>query len=154
MYNIANGGAYCMKKVITSILGVILLLSIFTGCESNTNSKDISISKSKEEKIIIDKSNLDSYSTTLLKSINYSYKKQKELDLTTKNDLTEYLNKYHGEDFYKNNTLTAKEKDQIDDVFLTSLGLKYLLEAKQSNDNEKVKIQQKVLSDLLEKYEF
>lgn len=141
-----------MQKVIASILGIFLLLSIFTGCELNSNTKDKP--KNKEEKIVIDKSTLDSYSTTLLKSINYSYKKQKDLDSTTKNDLTEYLNKYHGDDFYKNNTLTAKEKDQIDDVFLTSLGLRYLLEAKKSNDTEKVKIQQKVLSDLLEKYNF
>lgn len=140
-----------MKKVTIYILGVFLLLSIFAGCELNPNNDK---PKNKEEKIVIDKSTLDSYSITLLKSINHSYKKQKDLNSTTKNDLIEYLNKYHGEDFYKNNTLTAKEKDKIDDVFLTSLGLKYLLEAKQSNDTEKVKIQQKVLSNLLEKYNF
>ncbi|MDF2802355.1 MAG: hypothetical protein K0S61_2258 [Anaerocolumna sp.] len=154
MYNIANGGIISMKKIIISILSIFLLASVATSCGLNSKNTNSDVNKPKEEKIVIDKSNFDSYSTTLLKAINHSFKKGKDLDGPTKNDIEEYLTKYHGDDFYTNKSLSTDYKNKVDDVFLTSINLKSFFEAKQSKDTEKIATQQKILTELLNKYSF
>lgn len=140
-----------MKKLIIGILSIFLLISMLTACDLNSKNTNVTINKPKEEKIVIDKTTFDSYSLTLLKAMRSSLKNEKDLDNNTKNDITEYLNKYHSDDFY-HSKLSTSDTHKSEVVFLTSISLKYFFEAKKINDKQSMTVEKKCLNDLLAEY--
>lgn len=109
----------------------------------------------KDVPIKIDKSNFDTFSKTLLSAINQAYKNETGLDYLTDEDLHEYLNSYRGSNYFTSqNQMDTKEKDICDDVFLTSINLRNLIQSKEKHDNKNIQIQKNILSYLFSKYKF
>lgn len=134
-----------MKKI---LIALIILIAFASGGLTNyyCNKKPVA----KTEIFVIDKTNFDTYSKTLLKAISKCVKEEKRLDIKAEHDLQIYIGSYHNGDFSPN--LTKKQKYIADDVWLTSLNLMYLLEAIQDNNKKDIKIQHKILTDLLMPY--
>lgn len=148
-----------MKKLITIIISICLVV-IFASCELNkdvqSNTTPINATKKaepKDIKVTIDKSNFNNYSNSILQAINSSLKNEKDLDSTAKNDIQDYLNKYHSGDFYAGK-LSSNDTHKSEVVFLTSISLKYFFQAKDEKDEQKIETQKKILNDLLAEYSF
>lgn len=127
-----------MKKIIT----VLIILIIFVGCN-----------KIDKNPVTIDKTTFETYSKTLLIAMDKSVKEEKSLDVKIENDLKIYIDKYNNEINRVNaDKITDEQKYIADDVWLTSLNLKYLLEAVKNKDSKNIKIQHKMLTDILSPY--
>lgn len=145
-----------MKKLL--IIFSILISFILGGAMSyfycnNENNKKTVFAPPRDEIFIIDKTNFNTYSKSLLIAINKCAKEEKRLDIKSEHDLINYIDIYFGADFKTiMKDMTKEQKGIADDIRLTSLNLTYLLEAIQDKNVNDINVQHRILTDLLTPY--